>query len=224
MQSKGCTLTSREHARHGAGAIRAIVEERRRPGEAENPPAEYLRCAAGEDSEGRRRGRVRRERPDGGAFVDATERRAENLVPGTTVSPVDHKRMNHGDDWEARAGRGVADRGPATIGVPAQDALLEEAQAPHGVRTRGEFHAPGRHLKDVRSAGGVEYVWTLKETRERLAILTVADEAEAARRRDLGRNAAHAATPASKREVQRQACQLNASDHGSAPTNFFELI
>jgi hypothetical protein len=135
------------------------------------------------------------ERPDGGAFVNAAERRAEHLFPGTTVGPVD----------------------------PAEDALVGEAQAPHGVRTRGEFHAPGRHLEDVRSAGRVEHVRPLQETRERLAVLTVADEAEAAGRRDVARNAAHAAAPAPKREVQRQACHVNASDHESAPTSSLSL-
>ena len=88
--------------------------------------------------------------------------------------------MNHGDDGEARAGSGVANRGPAAIGVPPEDALGGEAQAPHGIRTRGEFHAPLRHLKDVRSAGGVNHIRPLQKTRERLAVLTVADEAEAA--------------------------------------------
>jgi len=127
--------------------------------------------------------------------------------------------MNHGDDREARAGGGVADRGPATIGVPAEDALVGKAQAPHGVRTRSEFHAPGRHLEDVRTAGGVEHVRPLQEACERLAVLTVADEAEAGGRRDVARNAAHVAALAPKREVQRRACHVNASDHESAPTS-----
>src|SRR5262249_10476663 len=61
-------------------------------------------------------------------------------------------------------------------------------------------------LEDVRSARGVEHVRPLQEPRERLAVLTVADEAEAAGRRDVARNAAHAAAPAPKREVQWQAC------------------
>src|SRR5262249_15077486 len=151
-RSKGCALTPREHARHCVRGIRAIVEERRRPAEPKHPPAEYLRCAAGEDSQRRRRGRGRRGRAPRRAVGDAAERRAEHLVPGTTVGPVHHERMNHGDDREARAGGGVANRGPATIGVPAEDALVGEAQAPNGVRTHGEFHAPGRHLEDVCSA------------------------------------------------------------------------
>jgi hypothetical protein len=218
-QLKGCTLTPREHARHGAGAVHAIVEERRRPGEAENPPAEYFRCAAGEDSEGRRGGRVRRERPDGEAFVNAAERWAEHVVPGTTVGSMDHKRMNQGDDREARAGGGVADRSPATIAVPPEDTLVGEAQAPERIGTRDELRAPGRHLEDVRSPSGVEHVRPLQEPRERLAVLTIADEAEAAGRRHLARNAPHAAAPTPKREVKRQACQVNASDHVPAYEN-----
>jgi hypothetical protein len=48
-----------------------------------------------------------------------------------------------------------------------------ETQAPHGLRACRELHAPGRHLEDVRSAGGVEHVRPLKETRKRLAVLAV---------------------------------------------------
>src|SRR5262249_45543871 len=80
-RSKSCALTPREHARNGARGIRAIVEERRRPAEPEYPPAEYLRCAVGEDCERRRGGCVWRERTHGGAFVDAAERQAEHLIP-----------------------------------------------------------------------------------------------------------------------------------------------
>jgi len=152
-----------------------------------------------------------------GTLIDTAEGRAEHLVAGTTVATMDHERMNHGDDREARTGGGVADRGPATIGVPAQDPLVGQAQAPHGLRTRGEFHAPGRHLENVRSAGGVEHVWPLQEMRECLAVLTIADEAKAAGRRDVARNATHAAAPTPKRDVQRQARHVNASDHESAP-------
>src|SRR6516165_6150047 len=99
--------------------------------------------------------------------------------------------MNYADDREARPGGGVRNRGPATIAVPAQN-LVGEAQAPHDVRARGELHAPGRHLEDVRSAGRVEHVRPLEETRERLAVLAVADEAEAGGRGDVARDAAHA--------------------------------
>src|SRR5262245_7615684 len=81
------------------------------------------------------------------------------------------------------------------------------------------FTHPGGIWKMSGSAGGVEHVRPLQETRERLAVVTVADEAEAAGRRDIARNAAHAAAPAPKREVQRQTCHVNASDHGSPPTS-----
>src|SRR5262245_24686462 len=49
----------------------------------------------------------------------------------------------------------------------------------------------------------------LQEMRERLAVLAVADKAEAAGRRDVARNSAHAAARAPKREVQRQVCHVN---------------
>ena len=108
--------------------------------------------------------------------------------------------MNHADDREVRAGGGVGNRGPATIRVPAQN-LVGKAQAPHGVRARCQPHAPWRHLEDVRSTGRVEHVRPLEETRERLAVLAVADEAEAGGRGNITRYAAHTAAPAPKREV-----------------------
>src|SRR6516162_226249 len=198
--SKSGALAPREHARHGARSLRPIVEERRRPAEPAHAPAKHPRRAAGENPERRRIGRVRRERPDGGSFVDAAERRTQHLIPGTTVGLVIHEGMNYADDREARPGGGVRNRGPATIAVPAQN-LVGEAQTPHGVRAGGELHAPGRHLEDVRSAGRVEHVGPLEETRERLAVLAVADDAEAGGRGDVTRDAAHAAAPAPKREV-----------------------
>src|SRR5262252_3518329 len=148
-----------------------IVKERRRSAEPEHPPAEYLRRSAGEDPERRACGCVGRKRSDGGALVDTTERRAKQLVQGTTVGPVNHKRMDQGDDRKMWAGGGVANRCPATIGIPAQDALVGEAQAPHGVRAHGELHSPVRHLEDVCSAGGIEHVWSLQEACEQLAVL-----------------------------------------------------
>jgi hypothetical protein len=86
--------------------------------------------------------------------------------------------MNHADDREVRPDGGVDNRGLATIGVSAQD-LVGEAQAPHGVRARGQLHAPRRHLEDVRSAGRIENVRSFEEARERLAVLAVADDGEA---------------------------------------------
>jgi hypothetical protein len=91
--------------------------------------------------------------------------------------------------------------------------LLERRRHRKGVRARGELHAPGRHLKDVRPAGRVEHVWTLKETRERLAVITVADEAEAGGRWDVARDAAHAAAPAPKREIHDAIVAWGQSGH-----------
>ena len=88
--------------------------------------------------------------------------------------------------------------GVRTIGVPAQD-LVGEAQAPQRVRARGELHAPGRHLKNIRSTCRVEHVLAFEEMRERLAVVAVAYEAEAGGRRDIGRDAADATALASKR-------------------------
>jgi hypothetical protein len=47
-----------------------------------------------------------------------------------------------------------------------------------------------------------------KEARERLAVVTVADETEAAGRGDIARNSTHVAALAPKRQVQRQPCHL----------------
>src|SRR5262249_15099088 len=85
------------------------------------------------------------------------------------------------------------------------------------------FTRPGGIWKMSVPPGGVEHVRPLQETRKRLAVLTVADEAEAAGRRDVARHAAHTAAPAAKREVQRQACHVNASDHESAATRSLSL-
>jgi hypothetical protein len=77
-------------------------------------------------------------------------------------------------------------RGPVAvlaIGVRQQSAyqrktLVGEAQAAHGIRACDELHPGGRHLEDVRSAGRVEHVRPLEETRECLAVPAIADEAE----------------------------------------------
>src|SRR5215471_7631930 len=104
--------------------------------------------------------------------------------------------MNEADNRKARTGN-VADRGPATISVPAKD-LVGEAQAAHRVHARGKLHATRRHLEDLGSACCVEHVRPLEEARERLA---VPDEAEAGVRRNFARDAAHAPALAAKREV-----------------------
>jgi len=107
--------------------------------------------------------------------------------------------MNEADKREARTGS-VADRVFATISIPAVD-LAGEAQATHGVRARGQFHAAHGHLEDICSARCIERVRPREEARERLAVVTVADEAETRVRPDLVRNAAHVAAPATKREI-----------------------
>ena len=108
--------------------------------------------------------------------------------------------MNERDDRESRVGGGVGDRGAATISVPAQD-FAGKAHATQSLESSGERHLNRRHLENVRAAGSVENVRSLEETRKRLAVLAVADEAETAGRRNLPRNAAHMVAPASKREI-----------------------
>lgn len=49
---------------------------------------------------------------------------------------------------------------------------------------------------------GVEVDDALSQPREQLAVLAIADEAEAGGRRDVAREAAHAAAPATKWEAQ----------------------
>jgi hypothetical protein len=77
--------------------------------------------------------------------------------------------------------------------------LLEKPA--HSVRARGKPHAARWHLENVCSAGCIERIRPLKESRERLAVLAVADEAEAGVRRNFARDATHAAASAAKREV-----------------------
>src|SRR5215831_17411005 len=98
-RSKGCALTPREHARHGAWSVRAIVEERSRPSEAAHPPAEHLRCAA--DGDPKRR---RREWADGATFVDSAKGRAKHHVSGMATRLVVHETMYQSDQRDARAG------------------------------------------------------------------------------------------------------------------------
>src|SRR6185436_2052355 len=191
----------REDARHGEWRVRMRVEERVRPAEPAQPPAEKLRYANGEEAERERRRRVRRERSDSGTLEDPAKRRAERIVPGTTASIVVHERMNDADNREARTG-GIADRGPATIRVPAED-LAGEMQAAHGVYTRGQLHTTRRHLENVCSACRIEHVRTAEETRERLTIPAVTHEAEAGVGRNFVRDAAHVAAPATQRDMRK---------------------
>jgi hypothetical protein len=150
--------------------------------------------------------------------VDATERWAERFVAGTTAGFGTHERMDQGDNREARAGGGVGDRSSTTIGVPAQDLrVVAEAQAPEGVRPRGEPHAARRHLENVRPARRVEHIRSIEKKRERLAILAVADKPEASGRRDLACKSANVTAPAAKRKVQKHR-------HVSADSTYVERI
>jgi len=110
-----------------------------------------------------------------------------------------HEGMYEADNGEARTSS-IADRCPATIRVPAED-LAGDVQAANSVCACGELHAARWHLEDVCSAGSVEHIRALEETRERLAILTIADKAETGVRRNFVRDATHMAAPATKREV-----------------------
>ena len=114
---------------------------------------------------------------------------------------VIHERMNEADNRKTWAGR-IADRCPATVGVPAKDPA-GEMQAPHRVRTCGQLHAARWHLEDVRSARRIEHIRPFEEACEHLAIPAIADEAEASARRNFVRDAAHMAAPAAKREFPK---------------------
>jgi len=56
-------------------------------------------------------------------------------------------------------------------------------------------------MEDVRSTCRIEHVRPIKEARERLAVLAIADETKADMRRDTIRDAAHVAAPAAKQEI-----------------------
>jgi hypothetical protein len=133
------------------------------------------------------------------------------------VSLVAHERMYEADNRKARPGS-IAKRGPATIGIPAED-FAGETQATHRVRASGKLHATRWHLENVCSACCVEHVRPLEEARERLAILAIANEAEASGRRN---HRARGRT-APKREVYGHACLVIACQHLFAPTNYLYL-
>src|SRR6516225_2410682 len=99
--------------------------------------------------------------------------------------------MNERDDRETRAGGGVSDRGTATVSEPAQD-FVGNAHATQSIQASDERHLTRRQLENVRS---------LKKTRKRLAVLAVADEAEAGGRRNRAGDAAHMTTTASHRHI-----------------------
>jgi hypothetical protein len=125
-------------------------------------------------------------------FVDATEGRAKHLIAETAVSPTFHESVNQADNRKARACC-IANWGPTAICVPTEN-FSREVQATHGVHPSGELDATRRHLKNVCSARYIENVWTLEESRERLTVLTVADEAKASGWRDLASDTTHVAT------------------------------
>src|SRR5262249_48166674 len=105
--------------------------------------------------------------------------------------------MNESGNREAGTKGVVSDWRPGTIGVPAEDLSGE-----HGVGAGGQLHTPRRHLKDGRAAGCVEHVRPLEEARECLAVVAVANEAEANGRRNPTGDAAYVAAPAPKWKVQ----------------------
>lgn len=109
--------------------------------------------------------------------------------------------MNEADNWETRTGR-VADRGPATIGVPPKD-LAGKAEAAHGVPARGQLHTARWQMEDICPARRIEHVWPIEKARKRLTVLAVADKAKPGIRRDFFRHAAHMAAPATEREILR---------------------
>src|SRR5262245_40037384 len=76
--------------------------------------------AKGDEAKRARWRRVQRKRPGGGTLKDSTQRRAERLISRAAVSIVIHERMNEADNRKARTG-GVANRGPAAVGIPAKD-------------------------------------------------------------------------------------------------------
>ena len=90
--------------------------------------------------------------------------------------------------------------GPATISVPAEDPG-GEVEAAQGIRARSNLHAARWHMEDICSACCIEHIRPLQEARERLAVLAVADEAEAGVRRNLLRHAAHVTAPATKQKI-----------------------
>src|SRR5262249_56215466 len=95
----------------------------------------------------------------------------------------------------------------ATISGPAQD-LAGKAQAGQGVGTCRERHPTRRQLEYVGAAGSVENVRPFEETRKRLAVLAVADEAEAGGRRNRAGEAAHTTTTASQRDIDHLAFSI----------------
>jgi hypothetical protein len=175
-----------------------IVEERVRPTEPAQPPAEKRWYAEGNEAERARRRRIRRKRSDRGALEDSAKGRAKHLISGTAVSIKAHERVNEPDNREARTSS-VADWGAAAISVPTED-LAGEMQAAHRIRARCKLNAARRQMEDICSACRIEHVRLFEEARKRLAVLAIADETEAGVRRNFVCDAAHVTAPAAKRE------------------------
>src|SRR5579862_5194361 len=112
--SKSGALARREDARRRDRSAGTIVEERVRPAEPAPPPAERLRGAKNKKAERRRCGRIRRQRPGGGALVDATQRRAKNLieylVPGRAFNPDADEGVDEADNRYTGAESGIRNR------------------------------------------------------------------------------------------------------------------
>jgi hypothetical protein len=134
--------------------------------------------------------------------VDAAEEWTQQCVTGTTYGVVVREGMDHANDGEVRARSGVGDWGLATIGVPAHD-LVGESKTPQGIHTGDEPHPCRRQLEDVGPTGRVKHILSLKEMRERLAVLAIANEAKACRRGHVTRDAAQASAATSKGNIQR---------------------
>ena len=127
--------------------------------------------------------------------------------------------MNERDDQDARAGGGVSDGDAATISVPAQN-FAGEPQAAQGVGTCRERHPTRRQLENVRATGSVENIRLFEETRKRLAVLAVADEAEAGGRRNRAGEAAHTTTTASQRDIDHLASSAVSPRESGAGNDF----
>jgi len=132
------------------------------------------------------------------------------------VGLVTHERMYEPDKRKPRPRRNIANRGPATIGVPAEN-LAGKLHATYCVRASRKLHATRWHLENVCSSSRVEHIRPFEEVRERLTILAIANEAEASRRRYLVRDAVHVAAPAPKRELYGHTCLVIACEHLSVP-------
>jgi hypothetical protein len=168
-----------------------------RPSPRSHQPSSVGRRRATRPNERTRRRRVRPQRSGRRVLEEPAERRAEHVIPGAAVGAMIHHGMNKANNRKARAGR-VGDRGPATIGVPAEHPA-REVQAADGVRACRKCHATGRHVEDVCSARAVQHVRPPKKARERLTIAAVADEAEAPIGRHDVSYAAHMPAPAAER-------------------------